>query len=362
MGTSKDSGDLAHAVSPSHQREAGSSAASAPGAPDAEPPLPVRSLTHHKKRRASAAKPIRMPKPQRKTSVLVHADDFGITVEQSQRILSYSTACGGQGALNSVSVFANGPAFADCAYLLDEHWDHLHVALHVNVVEGPSVLGARTVPLLVDENDVFCLSFQQMLSLSMGSRHDELQAQLEMEIGAQLDRYLERFPKARHALRIDSHQHFHLIPAVFDAMLAVIDSRECELEYIRIPAEPVTPFLQNPAVLPKIPPINWIKHWLLNYLWHWDNDELEGHQDLTGVFCGINLSGHMTPDRVSHVLKSFEAYAKAKGQPLELLFHPGGCPKEDCMNPALGGFVDFYTSPNRAREGETIRKLEEWLA
>jgi hypothetical protein len=32
------------------------------------------------------------------------------------------------------------------------------------------------------------------------------------------------------------------------------------------------------------------------------------------------------------------------------------------MNPALGGFVDFYTSPNRAREGETIRKLEEWLA
>ena len=76
------------------------------------------------------------------------------------------------------------------------------------------------------------------------------------------------------------------------------------------------------------------------------------------MFCGINLSGHMTPIRVSCDAEILRSHAKAKGQPLlDCSSIPAAAPKEDCMNPALGGFVDFYTSPYRAREGETIRKL-----
>ena len=45
--------------------------------------------------------------------MIVHADDFGITVSQARAVLDLSSACDGQGALNSVSIFANSPAFEE---------------------------------------------------------------------------------------------------------------------------------------------------------------------------------------------------------------------------------------------------------
>ena len=44
-------------------------------------------------------------------SVTFHADDYGITEQQAADILKLSQVCGGQGALSSVSIFANSPAF-----------------------------------------------------------------------------------------------------------------------------------------------------------------------------------------------------------------------------------------------------------
>jgi len=43
-------------------------------------------------------------------TTFIHADDFGITPGQAKAILSLSSSCGGSGALNSVSIFANSPA------------------------------------------------------------------------------------------------------------------------------------------------------------------------------------------------------------------------------------------------------------
>ena len=54
----------------------------------------------------------------RLVALIIHADDFGITVEQSKAILELSDACGGHGALSSMSMFANSPAFSECAELV----------------------------------------------------------------------------------------------------------------------------------------------------------------------------------------------------------------------------------------------------
>ena len=48
-------------------------------------------------------------------SVTFHADDYGITEQQAADILKLSQVCGGQGALSSVSIFANSPAFEAAA-------------------------------------------------------------------------------------------------------------------------------------------------------------------------------------------------------------------------------------------------------
>lgn len=290
--------------------------------------------------------------------IIYHADDFGITPHQSQRILNCSAACGGTGALNSLSVLVNSPHFAACADMLEPHLDCLMVSLHINVVEGPCCADPAQIPLLVDDAGLFRQSFAQMLKLSRGSQAASLRQQLEVEIGAQLDTLLKRFPQMKDALRVDSHQHFHLIPAVFDAMMAAVRSRGCTLAFVRVPAEPFLPFAQTPRTWFRTPPINWVKHWLLNYLWRSDRANLRDYQRISAVFCGINFSGHMTPDRVTAVLPHLHAYAERKNMDLELLFHPGGYTDASCaLNPALEGFVDFYTSPLRDEEAKTLRLL-----
>ncbi len=293
-------------------------------------------------------------------AIIYHADDFGITADQSKRILE-RTAISKNGALNSTSILVTGPHFDECADLLDQPMAQgLKVGLHLNLVEGPCAARPADVPLLVDDHGIFRLSFAGMLSTSLGGERHELERQLGIEIGAQLDVFLARFPQMRGALRLDSHQHFHLIPAVFRALLAAMEQRGCTLEYLRIPAEPALPFLQTPSLWLKIPAINWIKHWLLDFLWRFDKKLLPDYRTVSAVFCGICFSGHMTIDRVSPALPAFERYAQKRGMDLELLFHPGGYEDASCaLNPALEGFTEFYTSPLRCAEADTLYWLKE---
>lgn len=256
---------------------------------------------------------------------------------------------------------ANSPAFNECADLLEPYMDRIHVALHVNVVEGPCVADPKDIPLLVDDNGIFKLSFAQMLFMSWFSnkqiKHD-LHTQLVCEVGAQLDRFLSRWPQMKSRLRIDSHQHFHLIPTLFRAVLEVISDRKCTLEYMRIPAEPLSPFVATPSIWMKIPAINWVKHWLLNYLWRLDKKRFPEYFTRSAVFCGINFSGHMTPERVFPVYQHFVRYAEKRNMQLEMLFHPGGFDDVSlALNPRLTGFIDFYTSPFRFEEARSLKEF-----
>lgn len=293
-------------------------------------------------------------------NTIYHADDFGITLEQSRRILQCSDSFGGAGMLNSISILATSPHFEECAALLDPPPAQVAVSLHVNIVEGPCCSNPACIPLLADSSGFFQSSFARILAMSYGRQADELRNQLEVEIGAQLDVFLARFPHMKDALRVDSHQHFHLIPAVFDALMAAVQSRECTLAFIRIPAEPLLPFLRTPSVWLHIPPINWVKHWLLNRLWKRNRKKLPEADRISAVFCGIFLSGRMTAAHVGAVLPYLQEYAGKKHMPLELLFHPGGYDdRSDALDPDLEGFVKFYLSPQRMQEAHALAALKE---
>ena len=69
-------------------------------------------------------------------SVTFHADDYGITEQQAAEILKLSQVCGGQGALSSVSIFANSPAFEAAAEMARPYVESgkLAMALHLNPV------------------------------------------------------------------------------------------------------------------------------------------------------------------------------------------------------------------------------------
>ena len=286
-------------------------------------------------------------------AIVFHADDFGITPEQSGRILD----CHERGLLNSLSVIVTSPRLDECLPLLASRGEDLLVGLHANVVEGRCLSNPSDVPLLVDERGVFRQSFASMLRLSRGRSHDALVGQLACELAAQIALFVERFPQAREHLRVDGHQHFQLIPAVFEALLAAVQASGCHLDYLRIPAEPTQPFLDS-KVLGSIEPVNWVKHALLDYLWAADSARLPSYRSVSALFCGICFSGRMDADRVARVFPAFMSRAEREEMDVEFLFHPGRVASaSECLNPALGGFVDFSTGEGRDIERSALMTL-----
>lgn len=288
--------------------------------------------------------------------VIVHADDFGINPRQSECILS----CAREGLLNSTSVMVGSPHFSECAKLLDARPQGMRIGLHENLVEGPCCARPEDVPLLVDGRGYFNRSFVDLFRMSLGAGHDELRRQAGIEIAAQLERFVGRFPEQGEHLRIDGHQHFQLIPAVFEATLDAVRDGGYRLEYLRIPAEPTRPFLR-PNVFFTIKPINWAKHLVLNWCWQRDRplmERLGRYEDLSALFCGVLFSGHMDQGRVRKVFPAYAREAGRRGMSVEFLFHPGGeRDAAQCLNPDMQGFVAFYQSPGRDVEREALMGL-----
>ena len=286
--------------------------------------------------------------------MIVHADDFGITVSQARAVLDLSSACDGQGALNSVSIFANSPAFEESAalarrYALEtagggnrESASKLSVALHLNLVEGPS-----------------CAS----------PEHDALNAQIKRECTAQLERFFDQFPGARSHLRIDSHQHVHAIPAIFETMLGAIEEQGAALTRLRQPSEPLGPHLRC-GTLRYSGLANRAKAALLTKLCRHNRDRVPTGC-ATPVFCGVILSGKMSRADAK-LARAFEeeaaclAAARADrsnyqlmpgDEQVEMLFHPVSVPVEQCLDPSNTPFATACASPERDAEAEAIRRL-----
>lgn len=292
--------------------------------------------------------------------VIIHADDFGITLEQSKDILACSAACGGAGALNSTSALVTSPAFPECAAFARPFVDAgcIRMGLHLNLVEGPALSSTQDAPLLVGKDGRFRCGFAQMLALSCGPQRAALTDQVRQEAGAQIRAFLEAFPELQGRLRVDGHQHFHLIPAVFDGLLAAVADEGCTLEYLRIPAEPLAPYREVRAVRRQVTPVNVVKNVLLNALWKSCAARYPEDLPQPAAFYGLALSGCMQHAANEEFLARILADAMREGRDMELLFHPGGVSTPDaCLAPNLKGFRAFYQSPNRAAEAAALRTL-----
>ncbi|WP_162610878.1 ChbG/HpnK family deacetylase [Gordonibacter sp. An230] len=287
-------------------------------------------------------------------SVLFHADDYGITLDQARAILALSDACGGRGVLGSTSAFANSPAFSDAAALAAPYvkGGALLMGLHLNLVEGAPCSDASDVPLLVNERGMFRHDFLGLARLANGPQREEARAQIERECAAQIERYLKSFPEQERNLRLDSHQHTHAIPAVLDALLAAVRSRGCALAHLRTPVEPLGPHLARRTAAP---PANIAKDALLSMLWRANRDKLPD-ACATSLFCGVVLSGRM--ERADDALvESFRALAARRDQAVEVLFHPISVPRAQCLDPENEPFAAACASPGRDEEARTLRTL-----
>ena len=279
------------------------------------------------------------------------ADDYGLCESASACIQN----CVDKGALNKVSVFPNFDK-VDLQNILENK--NIRLSLHLNLVEGKCMADAEEISLIADKNGNLKHSFFGLFKLSIFSRK-ELEAQVYKEIKAQVLFWKNILPQDM-PFCIDSHQHTHMIPAVFRALLKVLQDEKIKLEHLRIPAEPIFPYIQTPLLYCTYKPINIIKQWLLKFLWQINKSLAKRHNIPTSHFLGILFSGKMDEKRVQMVLTKYKKLAEKDGRDIEVLFHPGyidGCECE--LKDKNVAFKEFYLSRNRKTEFDSVMKISE---
>ena len=280
--------------------------------------------------------------------VYICADDYGLNDASSARIRQ----CVECGALNKVSVFPNfGPI--DLRGL-----QNVRLSLHLNLVEGRCMADAGEVDLLADESGAFRHTFGGLLKASLLNRK-QFEAQVYRELRAQILHFRAALgPEV--PFGIDSHQHTHMIPAVFRALIRVLRDEHIDVPYLRIPAEPLSPYIKTPSLYLTYRPVNLVKQWLLNLLWAINKRVLNRSPIPTADFFGILFSGKMDAARVAKVLPVYIRRAEKRGRDVEVLFHPGylEANRADFQGRNIV-FDSFYLSANRQVEFDCVMKHTE---
>lgn len=282
--------------------------------------------------------------------IYVCADDYGMSRQTCDRI----TECINNGALNKISIFPNSP-MADIKEFIPKNG--VTYGAHINLVEGRAVSDPKDVYLLTDDRGYFKYSFDGLLKLSLSVQRKEFKKQVYTEIKNQLKRWKEIVPDA--AAAIDSHQHTHMIPAVFNCLMRAIKEENIDVRYIRIPSEPIMPYLRAVQLYGTYKPINIAKQWILKLFAAVNGGELKKSGIEPALFMGVLFSGNMDKKRVSRVLEEYKRIAEKKKCDIEILFHPGYVkPGEPVMDEKKAGFNNFYYSAGRITEFDTLKSLK----
>lgn len=286
-------------------------------------------------------------------SVIMHADDYGYNIEVSRDILE----CALNGTLHGISIMPNSPYFEESMQMFKESGLKLSKTIHFSISEGPSLCDKDEVSLLVDEHGMFDLSFFKLLLMSFGPKRRELAVQLKKEIKAQYEKALPYLEE----VNIDSHVHYHMIPLVLKTILEVVKESGREITYLRIPSEPIGPFLKHRFKKP-YDKVNFVKNIVLNFLDFMSSFTLKKYRKNSAVFFGIVMSGHMDIDRVSALLLDFKKIAEKKNMDLEVLAHPGrAISKDTVLDKYNEEYMKAPLSPNRHIEKQMFMEIGQFL-
>lgn len=279
------------------------------------------------------------------------ADDYGLDNISSSRIQQ----CIESGTLNKVSVFPNLEPI-DLRKITNGN--QVRISLHLNLAEGKCMANADEVALIADKNGNFKHTFGGLFKLSL-LNSKAFEAQAYKEIKAQVLFFKNLLPPDT-PFCVDSHQHTHMIPTVFKALIRVLRDEDITAAYMRIPAEPILPYLLTPSLYFTYSPVNLVKQWLLKFLWLINKKMLKDFPVPTAEFFGVLLSGKMDEKRVSKLLPKHIHLAQKRGRDLEVLFHPGYLEKHEADFKGKNiVFEQFYLSENRKIEFTSVTKRTE---
>lgn len=279
--------------------------------------------------------------------IYISADDYGLCDVSTSHIQQ----CVDKGALNKVSVFPN---FSELDFSNMKKNEDFKLSLHLNLVEGKCLSDADDINLLVGKDGNFKNTFLGLFNLNLLSSKS-LEEQSYIEIRSQILYWKSILPDNM-PFCIDSHQHVHMIPSVFKALIRVLKDENINLGYLRIPAEPIMPYIKTPSLYFTYSAVNIVKQWLLKFLWGINKACVKDYSLRKSYFFGILFSGKMDEKRVRKILPKYIKLAEKKGRDIEVLFHPGYLDNREADLKNIT-FKNFYLSENRKTEFDSVMNI-----
>ena len=273
------------------------------------------------------------------------ADDYGISAYGNSRIEN----CLENGVLNKVSVLPNGE-ISD----FKQRLAGTTLSLHINLVEGRPLSKPNDANLLISDKGYFKYSFIGLFFLSISNKRKEFEKQVYTEMQSQI-KFWKKATDENTPISIDSHQHTHMIPLIFKTLMRVIEDEGLNVQSIRIPAEPILPYVFTPSLYFEYPLIGLIKQWLLKTFALVNRRELKKSKIQSAYFMGILFSGKLNEARIRKLLPHYLKLANKYNKNIEIGFHPGYVKsKEKLLDGSRQDFSKFYCSPWRNKEYNTL--------
>jgi len=169
-------------------------------------------------------------------TLIINADDFGLCHSVNEAILDVYKA----GNLTSATLMVGMPGAEEAAQMAADN-PGLGVGLHFTLTEGKPLTGA---PSLTDEGGRFLKRYDLIRRVMTGRARTE---EIADEFRAQLRRLRDLGVTPTH---VDSHQHLHMVPAIFRAVQPIASAEELPIR------------LAVPSIAPGLvwrKPVKWLK-------------------------------------------------------------------------------------------------------
>lgn len=259
-----------------------------------------------------------------KRRVFINADDIGLSCGVTDTILQVVDA----GAIDGVSIIANGEALSYALAELHKR-PQLRSALHANLTEGRALTPAH---LLTTPDGFFRYSPLRLwlrYLCALPSTRALLRAQVRGELIAQ-------HIAVGSTERVDGHQHVHMVPFVFDELIALSGVRR-----VRLTREPlyIAPGTFSAFLRRALPVFG------LSLLAFRNQHKAMQKGISTNDYCiGVLYSGEITRSSIA------SGIARTKGE-VELIVHPGSAGPQELQEwKRLGGDVAWHISREREKE------------
>lgn len=286
----------------------------------------------------------------------IHADDFALSENSDRDILQLCA----EEKLDSISIIPNLECFETATRKFLSVQEKLNkkilVSVHLNFMEGKCCAEKSLLPDLIDSEGLFTVSWGKLFIWNYTPpMRKRIKFQLKTEILSQIKKCLDANIIDKNAIRIDSHQHPHMIPVVFEALKEAVSELECngcKIEYIRNTQDPILLYGGK-----DIFSMNTVKCLILNFYSIKVRKYLASKKLPVNYLCGVYFSGKMD-SRLKKILPKFINKAERHNRNIELLFHPGTMLKSELTSEfKKDGFNEFHLSENRKIEYNTLKEI-----